>query len=265
MTVHYFLFSSKCFIFGLPYPVEAEQMIKRQFYKVERGNRDDGSDTSSSSSDAEATEGESEAVADVQEVTESSSESSGYESEDSSAHEVDVDSSGLLINDEGSEFENFEGNLPASKSGAGKLDRESNTEVTKELVLADLEGCILKCKSVFKCRLCPRIVCLTEATMTAHLKSKRHARSAKLLKDGRLKFMLNSDGEVEEDVETHSERHARTVALAQDSAKRVKKNKGRQRQRKRLRRKKMEEKLNAGKNPRNSTSKQPKKKQKSEN
>lgn len=27
--------------------------------------------------------------------------------------------------------------------------------------------------------------------------------------------MLNSDGEVEEDVETHSERHARTVALAQ--------------------------------------------------
>lgn len=81
---------------------------------------------------------------------------------------------GLLINDEGSEFENCQENLPASKSGAGagKLDRESYTEVTKELVLDDLEGCILKCKSVFKCRLCPRIVCLTEATMTAHLKSK---------------------------------------------------------------------------------------------
>lgn len=27
--------------------------------------------------------------------------------------------------------------------------------------------------------------------------------------------MLNSDGEIEEDVETHAERHMRTIALAQ--------------------------------------------------
>ncbi|KAB5519830.1 hypothetical protein DKX38_024149 [Salix brachista] len=44
----------------------------------------------------------------------------------------------------------------------------------------------------------------------------RHARSEKLMKENRLKVMLNSDGEIENiDEETHTERHARTVALAQ--------------------------------------------------
>ncbi|KAB5538089.1 hypothetical protein DKX38_015622 [Salix brachista] len=38
----------------------------------------------------------------------------------------------------------------------------------------------------------------------------------KLMKENRLKVMLNSDGEIENiDGETHTERHARTVALAQ--------------------------------------------------
>ncbi|KAJ6356664.1 hypothetical protein OIU78_004713 [Salix suchowensis] len=38
----------------------------------------------------------------------------------------------------------------------------------------------------------------------------------KLMKENRLKLMLNSDGEIENmDEETHAERHARTVALAQ--------------------------------------------------
>ncbi|KAJ6324263.1 hypothetical protein OIU76_011548 [Salix suchowensis] len=45
---------------------------------------------------------------------------------------------------------------------------------------------------------------------------RRHARSEKLMKENRLKVMLNSDGEIENmDEETHAERHARTVALAQ--------------------------------------------------
>ncbi|KAG5236704.1 rRNA-processing protein [Salix suchowensis] len=45
---------------------------------------------------------------------------------------------------------------------------------------------------------------------------RRHARSEKLMKENRLKLMLNSDGEIENmDEETHAERHARTVALAQ--------------------------------------------------
>uniref|UniRef100_A0A6N2LV67 Uncharacterized protein n=1 Tax=Salix viminalis TaxID=40686 RepID=A0A6N2LV67_SALVM len=44
----------------------------------------------------------------------------------------------------------------------------------------------------------------------------RHARSEKLMKENRLKVILNSDGEIENmDEETHAERHARTVALAQ--------------------------------------------------
>ncbi|RRT71503.1 hypothetical protein B296_00018848, partial [Ensete ventricosum] len=80
---------------------------------------------------------------------------------------------------------------------------------------ADFANYILKHKSVFKCRLCPRIVCLSEDTVKTHLKSKRHARSRKLLGEGRLRLMLNSNGEIEEDQETHSERHARTLALAE--------------------------------------------------
>ncbi|KAB5519750.1 hypothetical protein DKX38_024069 [Salix brachista] len=45
----------------------------------------------------------------------------------------------------------------------------------------------------------------------------RHARSEKLMKENRLKVILNSDGEIENmDEETHAERHARTVALAQN-------------------------------------------------
>lgn len=44
---------------------------------------------------------------------------------------------------------------------------------------------------------------------------KRHARSKKLLNEGRLKLVLNSDGEIEEDEETHAERHARTMSLTQ--------------------------------------------------
>lgn len=36
----------------------------------------------------------------------------------------------------------------------------------------DTADCVIKCKSVFKCRLCPRIVCLSEDTIKAHLNSK---------------------------------------------------------------------------------------------
>lgn len=50
-----------------------------------------------------------------------------------------------------------------------------STAVKTESLLDDFPSCILKCKSVFKCKICPRIVCLNEDTMRAHLKSKvRH-------------------------------------------------------------------------------------------
>ncbi|KAL6007401.1 hypothetical protein ACLOJK_032898 [Asimina triloba] len=147
--------------------------------------------------------------------------------------------------------EHLEGSLVKRKI---KTTEETLADATKASNARDsaqlqLDDCVLKCKSVFKCRLCPRIVCLSEETLKAHLNSKRHARSKKLLSEGRLKFMLNSDGEIEEDLETHAERHARTMALAQDSANPKKKNKGRQRQKLRSKKKKCESAKGAEKIP----------------
>ncbi|PSS33585.1 Protein IQ-DOMAIN like [Actinidia chinensis var. chinensis] len=222
-------------------------MIKRRFYRHEHGEGDDASDSSSSSSsdselEAEATEeteAEEDDVAEAREYCEAGSSSSGYESEDRSANELNVDSSGSIANDDDDGTENDGKNVIKSHSS-----RKSDTEIVDMLSMAEKDsapsdvGCILKCKSVFKCRLCPRIVCLTEESLKGHLKSKRHARSEKLLGEGRLKLMLNSDGEIEGEGETHAERHARIVAATtQNSADSGKKNKGRQRQRKRLKKK----------------------------
>ncbi|GAV87475.1 zf-met domain-containing protein [Cephalotus follicularis] len=207
-------------------------MIKRRFYRQDHGDRDndDASDSSSSSSDseveAEATEGES------------CPPSSGYESEDSSANEIDADSPGLTNEDDteiGDDREMVTERNLSSKDGAKVLNAQSNMMPDKELMSTNVPACILKCKSVFKCRMCPRIVCLTEETMRAHIKSKRHVRSEKLCKEGRLKTMINSDGEIENQ-ETAMEMHARIVALGQDVKKKNDKNKGRQRQRKRSKR-----------------------------
>lgn len=56
-----------------------------------------------------------------------------------------------------------------------KICKQSNIMANKEPVPDDIQDCILKCKSVYKCRICPRIICLTEETMRAHLNSKvRH-------------------------------------------------------------------------------------------
>lgn len=199
-------------------------MIKRRFYRHEHGDRNSGSDSSSSSSDseleAEAAE-ETEAEDDIAEVKE--------------CRQSHSSSSGLLTNDDNI----FIKSHSSSKRDAEIVGRLSNTVAEKDSVLSEVD-CILKCKSVFRCRLCPRIVCLSEETLKTHLKSKRHARSEKLLSEGRLKLMLNSDGEIEEeeeDGETHAERHARIVAATQNSANSKKKNKGRQRQRKRLKKK----------------------------
>ncbi|KAJ6707457.1 STRESS RESPONSE PROTEIN [Salix viminalis] len=216
-------------------------MIKRRFFKAEHGEKDEASsDSSSSSSDSEADateQSEDDVVADPEKNSESedddtvaepkedseseASSSSGYESEDSSANVIDGYSSDDIN----------------TRTGIEILKKQSNA-TAEESVPDDVPDCILKCKSVYKCRICPRIICLTEETMRTHLISKRHARSEKLMKENRLKVMLNSDGEIENmDEETHAERHARTVALAQCTS--TKKNKGgRQRQRKRLQKKK---------------------------
>ncbi|PIA33479.1 hypothetical protein AQUCO_04100128v1 [Aquilegia coerulea] len=230
-------------------------MYKRRLYKQEHGDKDEVSDSSSSSSSSDS---ESEAEPQHEEEQEenaqeevdidseapgtneyekkisSPSSGSGYESEDSSEKEVKYDSSD---DDEetGNDITNF---FDGSITGKAEV-AQTNTRTKKDSIETDYSDRILKCKSVYKCRLCPRLVCLTEESLRTHLNSKRHARSEKLLKDGRLKYMLNSDGEIEEDPETHAERHARTLALAQqDSSNKKKKNRGRQRQRLRLKRKK---------------------------
>ncbi|MBA0590257.1 hypothetical protein Gotri_018607 [Gossypium trilobum] len=205
-------------------------MIKRRFYKFEHADKDNVSDSSSSSSDSELeveaseeseSEPEQEVAAQVNQNNQACSSSSGYESEDSSANEVGVDSAGL-IDDDNDESEDdkqiFITNRLHAEHGAQIRGKKWDVPCNKEPLPDDFPACILKCKSVFKCKLCPRIVCLNEETVRAHFNSKRHARSEKLLKEGRLKTMLNSDGEIENQ-ETAAEAHSPVVAIEQDKQK----------------------------------------------
>ncbi|XP_076901555.1 uncharacterized protein LOC143556001 [Bidens hawaiensis] len=226
-------------------------MIKRRFYKEEHADKDAASDSSSSSDsdlDAEASvdteeDDDESLVLESKRKDRPSSSSSGYESEDSSANEVNLDSSGSPASDDDSEDENYKQAINGKRLSAEKRFDKAvarSAEADNGAMTNGGLDCVLKSKSVFKCKLCPRIVCLTEETLKAHLKSKRHARSEKLLKEGRLKMMLNSAGEIEEleeDGITHQERHAATLALAESNKSATKKSKGRQRQRKRQKKK----------------------------
>ncbi|KAJ4771154.1 stress response protein [Rhynchospora pubera] len=243
-------------------------MIKRIHYKQDHGDKS-GSSSDSSSSDSDTGSDSSSPARPEQEqqVSESESESesggepnlesddeeedeseqgeeeefyqkqpalhspgSGYESEDSSGNEVEDDSPGLVADmEEEKETRDTEKHKKVQVSKA-------DTPIEKSSTVEELDSCILKCKSVYRCKLCPRIICLSEKIVKQHLESKRHARSKKLSEEGRLKLKLNSDGELEEDFETHAERHARTLALAEEGARVSKKDSGRQRQS--LRRKK---------------------------
>ncbi|KAF4349852.1 hypothetical protein G4B88_030380 [Cannabis sativa] len=203
-------------------------MIKRRFYKMDHGDKNDEvTDDSSSSSDSEV-EAQSQSDDDVDGVSleqlkgddaEACSTSSGYETEDSSANELGIDSSGLPIDEEDSD------------SGNERPNRIDSQLSDNELDLAGFPECVLKSKSVFKCKLCPRIVCLNEESLKAHLKSKRHSRSEKLLNEGRLKSMLNSDGEIDNE-DLPAKQHEEAEPPSQDKPKREKR--GRQRQRRRL-------------------------------
>ncbi|XP_057770139.1 LOW QUALITY PROTEIN: rRNA biogenesis protein RRP36 [Salvia miltiorrhiza] len=229
-------------------------MIKRRFYRYEHGDKDAASESSSSSSgsevEAEATdatdieeeeeeeeEAEEENVAsDVREKGEASS-SSGYESEDSSVNEVNLDSSGLPTSDEDTDSSNWQRNHCRTRKFLWRRRKQftyhSSGSPKKDETDFDTADCILRHKSVFKCRLCPRIVCLSEETLKAHLISKKHIRSEKLLREGRLKLMLNERGEIEGEV--HYENNAPTTASGQKPDKPNKKGKGRLKQKKRPR------------------------------
>ncbi|CAH9112831.1 unnamed protein product [Cuscuta epithymum] len=203
-------------------------MIKRRFYKLEHGDRDAPSQSSSSSSgseiDAASEEEEDEEKQEDQEQEnreehydyDSKRNSSdemqmqnltGYESEDSSANEVILDSSGLPANDDDSGTVTYgETKSRISNFGGGVSDNIQHKTMTESYVPYENSIHILRHKSVFKCRICPRVVLLSEETLIAHLKSKRHARSEKLLREGRLKLMLNQDGRIDGQEEEDSSR-----------------------------------------------------------
>lgn len=86
---------------------------------------------------------------------------------------------GLLTNEENDVSENVGGNPKDSQLNAGvkakdsmKVKTGSSSIDMNDPIQADFANYILKHKSVFKCRLCPRIVCLSEDTVKTHLKSK---------------------------------------------------------------------------------------------
>uniref|UniRef100_A0A0A0KZK2 C2H2-type domain-containing protein n=2 Tax=Cucumis sativus TaxID=3659 RepID=A0A0A0KZK2_CUCSA len=145
---------------------------------------------------------------------------------------------------------------------SGTLDLHSDILSTKASLPADTPVCVLKCKSVFKCKLCPRVVCLNEETLKAHLKSKRHARSEKLLNEGRLKIMLNNSGEIE-NPESLTESPPRLPAFPPEHRRR--KNKSRQSNGSQAKRSsKKQKKHSNGSQMRGSTKNLPKKRRKIE-
>lgn len=58
------------------------------------------------------------------------------------------------------------------KKKLGISDKLYSAGAEKDENLSDLPSCVLKIKSVFKCKICPRIICLTEEILRTHLKSK---------------------------------------------------------------------------------------------
>ncbi|XP_027073266.1 uncharacterized protein [Coffea arabica] len=210
-------------------------MIKRRFYKLDHGDRDAPSESSSSSDselEAEATaetesEEEEEERGDnddrIAEVRggQAVSSSSGYESEDSSANELNLDSSvGLPTSeDDGGSRNDGENILESHPSGDGNLEHHNSVPEVSDIP-SDFADRVVKCKSVFKCKLCPRIVCLTEDSLKAHLKSKRHARSEKLLSEGRLKLMLDDDGKANGEVDPENNSSAQISPKTPGRAKR---------------------------------------------
>ncbi|CAN1851190.1 hypothetical protein LINPERHAP1_LOCUS40127 [Linum perenne] len=173
-------------------------MIKRRFYRLDHGDKNEPSSGSSSSSDSDV---EAEA-----------SENSDHD--DAVAEEADPQdgtrTTSSISTDEDDESGEDEQN-PLSHHLSGR--RFSKPINQKESGPDDMPDCVLQFKSVYRCRICPRIICLTEQTMSVHLKSKRHARSEKQLKENRLKEALNSDGEIENQ-ETAAEMNARVIAIA---------------------------------------------------
>ncbi|KAJ8620487.1 hypothetical protein MRB53_029016 [Persea americana] len=201
-------------------------MIKRRFYKDEHADRNDVSDSSSSSDDesdsTKEDEEEEEEETIVAEKPNSPTLGSGYESEDSSGNEVDCDSSGK----------------GHAESAAGKrsTDAVKAFNNAKDTAQADFDDCVEMQQGnsnywldgVWDWKVCGIHLLRLESFCTA---TSAVANNENLLT---LFGYVTCDGEIEEDRETHAERHARIVALAENLTHQKKKNEGRQRQRERL-------------------------------
>ncbi|XP_039684166.1 uncharacterized protein DDB_G0284459 isoform X4 [Medicago truncatula] len=205
-------------------------MIKRRFFKVDHGDRD-GSGNSSSSSDEDYDNNQVAQVSDDNDDNDSdgevSSASSGYKSEDSPANDIDANSAGLLSSEDDAGTINEREMITNKEFPSERNYEKSNVMAEKKPLPSDIpSSLVLQIKSVFKCRLCPRVICLTEDTLRNHLQSKRHARSEKLHEKGRLKAMLNSDGEIEDqEVSDNEAEDAENGKGSKPFKKRFKKNK----------------------------------------
>lgn len=62
--------------------------------------------------------------------------------------------------------------LPVKKASSANADSAKGGVNKDDAIEADLNNYILKCKSVYKCKLCPRIMCLSEEMLRVHLESK---------------------------------------------------------------------------------------------
>ncbi|GAQ85163.1 hypothetical protein KFL_002220070 [Klebsormidium nitens] len=241
---------------------------RRDYHLLHANNQKDASDSSSSSgSDADARADRQSALSDSEDEG-SSLRSSGIEGES----DADQDRQGAVRIVASCDRETDNDREPSSDEETGLFERRQQSQGAEpsnpwaEAVEdtergrneLDDEELVVQVGKVFKCRLCPNVLCLNEGTMLAHLKSKKHARYLQQLAAGRGRLLIDSDGEdLAEEAETHAERHARMLHLAAAEGaaseaaekesplkKKRRKESGRQRQRKRLKMKEQVEHAN---------------------
>jgi hypothetical protein len=168
-------------------------MFKRQFYAVDHADKGDGPSSSDSS------------------VNSGSDDDSGHDEEDDASSPSRGDKAAGI---EDSDSEDGDGEPPESESGDEEWDTyrdrdvkvvqsidsshflskkpseaatkgvESVEDSEKEEVEGEPvgDGVVLRVGGVLKCRLCVKIICLSDETMRAHLLSKVCGRSVRALK-----------------------------------------------------------------------------------
>ncbi|MCO5552703.1 hypothetical protein L7F22_006220 [Adiantum nelumboides] len=235
-------------------------MIKRQFYSLEHRSRDDKASSASSTSSSSAHEGsadsEPHSPALEQEEDKTSFPGSDPEASDKDGDANKAGNRDIAAVEQVNTNDDDDGYPRSKQRKKQKVSKPDLSNQWADLVAETLneeavdfaDECVVSCKKVLKCRLCPKTICLSRESMQGHLVSKKHARSLKLLSEGRLKVTLNSDGEEEEQGETHAERHARILAsFEKEAAKHSTERKrasGRQRQRRRAKNKAKKSKKN---------------------